>query len=117
LDGDSINDGDEVALGTDRSNADTDGDGASDAEEVAAASDPNDASSIPNTETSEDETSGLPIFMLYLATTLSETPETGKETPGESEQASSSETSRGEANSEKSAETVIQKDRGGRSLL
>lgn len=116
-DGDGINDGDEVALGTDPNNADTDGDGASDAEEVAAGSDPNDASSIPNTETSEDETSGLPIWMLYLATTLSEPPEAGKETPGESEQASSSETSRSEANSEKSAETVIQKDRGGRPLL
>ena len=72
---------------------------------------------MPNTETSEDETSGLPIWMLYVATTLSETPEAGKEAPGESEQASSSETSRGGANSEKSAETVIQNDRGGRPLL
>ena len=116
-DGDGINDGDEVALGTDPNNTDTDGDGVSDGEEVAAGSDPNDASSVPNNGTSDEETSGLPIWMLYVATTLNETPEAGKETPGKGAPASSSETSRNGPNSEKSAETVIQKDRGGRPLL
>lgn len=116
-DGDGINDGDEVTLGTDPNNTDTDGDGVSDGEEVAAGSDPNDASSVPNNGTSDEEASGLPIWMLYVATSLNEAPEAGKESPGEGAQASKSETSRGGPNSEKSAETVIQKDRGGRPLL
>lgn len=116
-DGDGINDGDEVALGTDPNNADTDGDGVSDGEEVAAGSDPNDASSVPNNETSDEEASGLPIWMLYVATTLNETPEAGKENPGKGAQASKSETTLGVPNSEEPTETVVQKDRGGRPLL
>lgn len=55
--------------------------------------------------------------MLYVATTLNETPEGGKEVPGKGTQPSSSETVPDMPNSEKSAETVIQKDRGGRPLL
>ena len=116
-DGDGINDGDEVALGTDPNNTDTDGDGVPDGEEVEAGSDPNDANSVPNNETSDEGASGLPIWMLYVATTLNEIPEAGKETPGKGAQASRPETTRGEPNSEESAETVVQKDRGGRPLL
>ena len=116
-DGDDINDGDEVALGTNPNNADSDDDGVSDGDEVAAGSDPNDANSVPNRETSDMGASGLPIWMLYVATTLNETTTAERQVPEKGSEPPSAEKSPGSPNSETTNGTVIQKDRGGRPLL
>lgn len=116
-DDDGISDGNEVALGTDPNNADTDGDGSSDGAEVAGGSDPNDASSVPSNEIPDEETSGLPIWMLYLATTPNETATADKQIPATGTKTPTSGLSSSSPNPEISAESVIQKDRRGRPLL
>jgi hypothetical protein len=90
-DGDGTNDSEDAfplddteALDTDGdgigNNADTDddGDGFSDAYESANGSDPLDANSVPSI--SEEETGGLPIWMIYLVTQMAEQ---NPEPPGE----------------------------------
>ena len=90
-DGDGTNDSEDAfplddteALDTDGdgigNNADTDddGDGFSDAYESANGSDPLDANSVPSI--SEEETGGLPIWMIYLVTQMAEQ---SPEPPGE----------------------------------
>ena len=82
-DGDGTNDSEDAfpldateALDTDgdgignNADIDDDGDGFSDAYESANGSDPLDANSVPSV--SEEETGGLPIWMIYLVTQMSE---------------------------------------------
>ena len=115
-DDDGINDGDEVALGTDPNNADSDGDGASDGAEVAAGSDPNDANSQPSSGASEEETSGLPIWMLYVATSLND-PAASKQAPLKEPDLSDAKSAPELEGTQRSQEDVVQKDRGGRPLM
>lgn len=112
-DDDGINDGDEVALGTDPNNADSDGDGASDGAEVTAGSDPNDASSRPSDEASDDEARGVPIWMLYVATSLNDAA-AEKHVP--STDTSNPKTRKDSQSAERPLENVIQTDRSGRPL-
>jgi minor extracellular serine protease Vpr len=67
-DGDGLSDQQEYELGTDPQSADSDGDGYSDGEEVAAGSDPKDAESLPSDSEGTEADSGLPIWMIYIAT-------------------------------------------------
>lgn len=115
-DDDGINDGDEVALGTDPNNTDSDGDGASDGAEVAAGSDPNDANSQPSGGASEEETSGLPIWMLYVATSLND-PAASKQAPLKEPELSDAKSSPELEGTQRSQEDMVQKDRGGRPLM
>ena len=57
-----LTDEEELALGTDPKNRDSDGDGWSDKEETEEGADPLQASSQP------ESNSGLPIWLLYKAT-------------------------------------------------
>ena len=67
-DGDGLSDQQEYELGTDPQSADSDGDGYSDGEEVAAGSDPKDTESLPGNTDGTEADSGLPIWMIYIAT-------------------------------------------------
>jgi hypothetical protein len=113
-DDDGINDGDEVALGTDPNNADSDGDGVSDGAEVTAGSDPNDASSRPSDGASEEAAPGLPIWMLYVATSLSDAA-SEKQVP--STQTANTKIQPKIQGAERPTENVLRTDRGGRHLL
>jgi hypothetical protein len=113
-DDDGINDGDEVALGTDPNNADSDGDGVSDGAEVTAGSDPNDASSQPSDGASEEAATGLPIWMLYVATSLSDAA-SEKQVP--LTQTVNAKVQPEIQGAERSPENVLRTDRGGRPLL
>ena len=113
-DDDGINDGDEVALGTDPNNADSDGDGTSDGAEVAAGSDPNDANSRPSDASSDEEVTGLPIWMLYIATSLSDM---AAEKQAPLKQTTNSNVQPEIKGAERPLENVFRTDRGGRPLL
>jgi hypothetical protein len=113
-DDDGINDGDEVALGTDPNNADSDGDGVSDGAEVTAGSDPNDASSRPNDGASEEAATGLPIWMLYVTTSLSDAA-SEKQVP--LTQTANTKIQPEIQGAERPPENVLRTDRGGRPLL
>lgn len=113
-DDDGINDGDEVALGTDPNNADSDGDGVSDGAEVTAGSDPNDASSQPSDGASEEAATGLPIWMLYVATSLSDAA-SEKQVP--LTQTANAKVQPEIQGAEGSPANVLRTDRGGRPLL
>ena len=113
-DDDGINDGDEVALGTDPNNADSDGDGVSDGAEVTAGSDPNDASSRPNDGASEEAATGLPIWMLYVTTSLSDA---ASEKQAPLTQTANTKIQPEIQGAERPPENVLRTDRGGRPLL
>lgn len=113
-DDDGINDGDEVALGTDPNNADSDGDGVSDGAEITAGSDPNDASSRPSDGASEEAATGLPIWMLYIATSLSDA---GSEKQAPLTQTANTKVQPELQGAERPPENVLRTDRGGRPLL
>ena len=112
-DDDGINDGDEVALCTDPNNADTDGDDVSDGAEVTG-SDPNDANSQLSDGASEEAATGLPIWMLYVATSLSDA-ELEKQVP--LTQTANTKVQPEIQGAERPPENVLRTDRGGRPLL
>ena len=112
-DDDGSNDGDGVALCTDPNNADTDGDDVSDGAEVAG-SDPNDANSQLSDGASEEAATSLPIWMLYVATSLSDA---GLEKQVPLTQTANKKVQPEIQGAERPPENVLRTDRGGRPLL
>ena len=86
----------------------------SDGAEVTAGSDPNDASSRPSDGASEEAATGLPIWMLYVATSLSDAA-SEKQVP--STQTASTKIQPKIQGAERPTENVLRTDRGGRPLL
>ena len=70
---DGLMDGEELELGTDPVESDTDGDGVSDGEELELGTDPTDEGSRPEIVVEDELHRGLPVWMMYLINTLEST--------------------------------------------